>query len=100
MNFKGGTNLAEWYYLDCDHEEMQRERYSYLELTSRSKTLMHSCAKLTYTAGCEMPIDDKDFYIMQGHMQYQDEKLVELKDDVAKMQEKLRSEERRVGKEC
>lgn len=36
-----------------------------------------------------MAIEEKDFYTMQAHMLYQDEKLVELKKDVESMQGKL-----------
>lgn len=39
--------------------------------------------------GNDMPIDEKDFYTMQAHLQYQDEKLGELKKDVEAMAGKL-----------
>lgn len=36
-----------------------------------------------------MPVDDKDFYHMQAHMHYQDEKLEGINRDIAAMQVKL-----------
>lgn len=36
-----------------------------------------------------MPIEEKDFYVMQAHMIFQDEKLEELKKTVSSVEQKL-----------
>lgn len=36
-----------------------------------------------------MPIEEKDFYVMQAHMIFQDEKLEELKERMASVETKL-----------